>query len=441
MFNQSELRRRPTYNELIQEISEDYKVVFPDRRAKFLRDSPYLSYLDNETYLEVEDQQKQLGIQQQTEQTIRQEAAATGQTASVLRAVSTRTGTGGDYLVAGAPSQTKATDPDDFFSPSSPSGEPNIPGSMSMATPELKAALNQSEPKPLNLSSLFADVVDAQPHEQLAEQLSQNLGQISKQMNGGGGSASSSSATAASGSASSSAAAVAMDESAAMEDDKTGIKRKDKVVSEDTKSPAKTKAKAKGMAKQSPNSKAQLRAIIDAVRENRFESLPGTAVQSLTANLSNGLDIPTAIENSVSKGKLDAVQGMQLEKEYENLMADLAGQGGYADMKSDATGKKEPKPAKGGERAVKSDKFKKDYKPTVANANLKRKVNPKTGFVEMGTDKDTSILKSHWNSKGIGYIKDQLELRGKKIPNWQLTGKDKLKKKDLLEMLYKLDKI
>ena len=441
MFNQSELRRRPTYNELIQEISEDYKVVFPDRRAKFLRDSPYLSYLDNETYLEVEDQQKQLGIQQQTEQTIRQEAAATGQTVSVLRGISTRTGTGGDYLVAGAPSQTKTADPDDFFSPSSPSGEPNIPGSMSMATPELKAALNQSEPKPLNLSSLFADVVDAQPHEQLAEQLSQNLGQISKQMNGGGGSASSSSATAASGSASSSAAAVAMDESAAMEDDKTGIKRKDKVVSEDTKSPAKTKAKAKGMAKQSPNSKAQLRAIIDAVRENRFESLPGTAVQSLTANLSNGLDIPTAIENSVSKGKLDAVQGMQLEKEYENLMADLAGQGGYADMKSDATGKKEPKPAKGGERAVKSDKFKKDYKPTVANANLKRKVNPKTGFVEMGTDKDTSILKSHWNSKGIGYIKDQLELRGKKIPNWQLTGKDKLKKKDLLEMLYKLDKI
>ena len=59
----------------------------------------------------------------------------------------------------------------------------------------------------------------------------------------------------------------------------------------------------------------------------------------------------------------------------------------------------------------------------------------------MGTDMDKSVLKSHWNSKGIGYIKDQLELRGKKIPNWQLTGKDKLKKKDLLEMLYKIDKI
>ena len=440
MFNQSELRRRPTYNELIQEISEDYKVVFPDRRAKFLRDSPYLSYLDNETYLEVEDQQKQLGIQQQTEQTIRQEAAATGQTASVLRGISTRTGTGGDYLVAGRPSQTKTADPDDFFSPSSPSGEPKIPGSMSMATPELKAALNQSEPKPLNLNALFADIADEQPHEQLVEQLTQNLGEINKKVNGGGGgSASSSSAAAVSGSASSSsAAAVAMDESAPMEDDKTGIKRKDKIASEDTKSPAKAKARAKGMAKQSPNSKAQLRAIIGASPQ----AIPGRAVQSLTANLSNGFDIPDAIENSVSKGKLDPIQAMQLEKEYENLMADLANQGGYEEMKSDATGKKkEPKQTKGGERAVKSDKFKKDYKPTEANANLKRKVNPKTGFVEMGTDMDKSVLKSHWNSKGIGYIKDQLELRGKKIPNWQLTGKDKLKKKDLLEMLYKIDKI
>ena len=108
---------------------------------------------------------------------------------------------------------------------------------------------------------------------------------------------------------------------------------------------------------------------------------------------------------------------------------------------TDVTRKKKAKPPKGGERAVKTDKFKKDYKPTDATANLKRKVNPKTGFVEMGTDMDKSTAKSHWNSKGIGYIKDQLELRGFKIPNAQLTGKNKLKKKDLLGMLYKHDKI
>ena len=61
MFNQAELRKRPTYNELLQEIDEDVRIVLPDTRAKFFRESPYLTYLDNEIYLEVEDQQKQTG--------------------------------------------------------------------------------------------------------------------------------------------------------------------------------------------------------------------------------------------------------------------------------------------------------------------------------------------------------------------------------------------
>ena len=424
MFNQAELRKRPTYNELIQEIEEDVRIVLPDRRAKFLRDSPYLSYLDNETYLEIEDQQKKMAMQQQTEQTIRQVASSSGQTASVVRAQNrseakqaTRGFLSSLYSRA-SPQKAQTADPDDFFSPSSPSGEPQIAGAISMVSPELKSVLNESEPKPLNLASLFSDVADAQPHEQLAEQLTQNLGQISKAMNGGG-------------SASSSSAAAAMDESAPMEDDKSGIKRKDKVASEDTRSPP--RARAKGMAKQTPDSKAQLRTIIDA----STQTLTGREIQSLTANVNNGFEIPAAIQNSVSKGKLDELKAMQLEKEYENLMADLAQEGGYADMKSDVAGKKAPKPPKGGERAVKTDKFKKDYKPP----DLKRKVNPKTGFVEMGTDMDKSTAKSHWNTKGIGYIKDQLELRGFKIPNAQLTGANKLKKKDLLGMLYRHDKI
>ena len=255
----------------------------------------------------------------------------------------------------------------------------------------------------------------------MAEQLTQNIGQINKAMNGGG-------------SASSSSAAAAMDESVPMEDDKSGIKRKDKVASEDMRSPP--RARAKGMAKQTPDSKAQLRTIIDASPQ----TLTGREIQSLTANVNNGFEIPEAIQNSVNKGKLDELKAMQLEKEYENLMADLAQEGGYADMKSDVAGKKAPKPPKGGERAVKTDKFKKDYKPAAAAAP-KRRLNPTTGFVDQGTEIDKSTAKSHWNSKGIGYIVDQLSLRGFKIPSTQLTGKNKLLKKDLLGMLYKHDKI
>ena len=51
-------------------------------------------------------------------------------------------------------------------------------------------------------------------------------------------------------------------------------------------------------------------------------------------------------------------------------------------MKSDVAGKKAPKPPKGGERAVKTDKFKKDYKPPEATTG---RLNPTTGFVDQGT--------------------------------------------------------
>ena len=208
------------------------------------------------------------------------------------------------------------------FSPSSPSGEPNIPGSISISSPQLKSVLNQSEPKPLKLADVFADVVDAQPHEQLTEQSTRNIGQINKQLNGGCGGSSSSRST-----------AIAMDESTATEDDKSGIKRKENNLTRET--PVTAQAKAKGMSNQTPDNKAQLRTIIN----KSPQQLTGKAIQSLTVN-DHGFDITTAIENYVSKGKLDAVQGMQLEKEYEKLMAELAAEGGYADMKSDVAGKK-----------------------------------------------------------------------------------------------------
>ena len=85
MINKEGLRERPSYNKLINEIATDQKIKLPDRRAKFMRDSPYLSFLDNETYLEMEDQQQKLNAQQQAQQTIQQVASSSGQTASVLR--------------------------------------------------------------------------------------------------------------------------------------------------------------------------------------------------------------------------------------------------------------------------------------------------------------------------------------------------------------------
>ena len=398
MFNQGELRKRPTYNELIQEIEEDVRIVLPDRRAKFLRDSPYLSYLDNETYLEVEDQQKQIGIQQQKEASIREQTASSEQTASVIRAQdSSRRALPSFYSRGSAVRQRD--DPDDFFSASSPSGEPNIPGSISMSSPLLSSILNQSEPKTLNLTPLMSD---AQPNQHLAEAV----------MDTGG-------------SASSSSAAVAMDESVPMEDAKAEKRKGQNGNGNGNGNGVRPKAKAKSFAKPAPDNRTQLRSIIEATPQ-----LLGREIQSLTANVNNGFDVPEAIQNSVRRGKLDEERAKQLEKEYEDLMKDV--ESGQAEKKTP----KSPRSPKAGERTVKSDKFKKasQQKPQV-------KINPTTGFADQGTEIDKSKVRTHWNSKGIGYIKDQLELRGFKISNQQLKGKNRLTKKDLLGMLYTHDKI
>jgi len=79
------LRQKPSFNQLVNEIEKDFKIRLPDRRAQFLRDSPYMAFLDNETYLEMEDQQNKMNIQQQTKQTIQQISSSSGATASVLR--------------------------------------------------------------------------------------------------------------------------------------------------------------------------------------------------------------------------------------------------------------------------------------------------------------------------------------------------------------------
>ena len=72
------LRQRPTYNELIEEIQVDEKIKLPNRQAKFLRESPYLSFLDGETLVEMNAQQENVDKQTQVEQAIRQQANATG---------------------------------------------------------------------------------------------------------------------------------------------------------------------------------------------------------------------------------------------------------------------------------------------------------------------------------------------------------------------------
>ena len=75
------LKRKPTYNELIQEVenSDDIIKKYPDRRVLFVRNHPYLTVLDGECYMDALDaQQDAIVKEQQKDMMIRTYSSQTG---------------------------------------------------------------------------------------------------------------------------------------------------------------------------------------------------------------------------------------------------------------------------------------------------------------------------------------------------------------------------
>ena len=55
------LRRKPTYNELINYLEfEQPKIKYPNRDATFLRNSHYLSQFDNDSWIDLEEQEQNI---------------------------------------------------------------------------------------------------------------------------------------------------------------------------------------------------------------------------------------------------------------------------------------------------------------------------------------------------------------------------------------------
>ena len=67
------LRRRETYQEIINYLENEQEIIkYPDRTAKFLRDSPYLTQLDGEGQRTLEEQQLNAMKQQEKDKILRQ---------------------------------------------------------------------------------------------------------------------------------------------------------------------------------------------------------------------------------------------------------------------------------------------------------------------------------------------------------------------------------
>ncbi len=75
-INYDGLRKKKTYDELIDYVmNKQEKIQYPDRTAKFLRNSPQLSNLldsNGEGLLEIEEQQKRQVVEVEKEHRIRE---------------------------------------------------------------------------------------------------------------------------------------------------------------------------------------------------------------------------------------------------------------------------------------------------------------------------------------------------------------------------------
>ena len=85
MINYKGLRKRPTYDELVDFIEKDpERIHYPDRRATELRESPYLTQLDGEGMRQMESSEVNKMKEQQKQHLLRQMAKQTGHSVSHL---------------------------------------------------------------------------------------------------------------------------------------------------------------------------------------------------------------------------------------------------------------------------------------------------------------------------------------------------------------------
>lgn len=79
------LRKKPTYNELVNYIEEDIPIRYPDRTATFLRNSHYLQQFDGDTFIDLEEQENNINKEKLKEMEVRKIAAETQPTAQIER--------------------------------------------------------------------------------------------------------------------------------------------------------------------------------------------------------------------------------------------------------------------------------------------------------------------------------------------------------------------
>ncbi len=88
------LRKRPTYNQVVDYLeNEQPKIKYPNRTASFLRNSPYLSQFDGDSWIDLEEQESNITKEQLKEAEVKRRSAETKTTAQVERTLHHNIGT------------------------------------------------------------------------------------------------------------------------------------------------------------------------------------------------------------------------------------------------------------------------------------------------------------------------------------------------------------
>ena len=369
------LRKRPTYEELIDEIQTDTKVTLPNRKAKFLRDSPYMSFLDEESYQEMEDQTMARNKHLQAEQVIQQQASQGGDTASVLRATQ-------------APPQAPPQAPNLSSAGAASQGSYSTAGGYVM---DLVNRIQQGEDKNTqNKSKAMTQMFDIG---------SPRVGGVSMEIEDPFQTTSN-----------------PAQKRSIVDDPNSEVQAKPK---------SKSKAMPKAMSKPSPKTKpapdpsASSSSAAAAAPSTKAKAKAAPKLQDFPTNITevNQLSKPELLTLLTTDTGMAVKEIRDLDKqELRDTLIDMLG----LDPK--------PKTSKSAEVQQKEKMKKKSATVDVSRGSASR-------------DLDLDKRKSYWNKQSITYIKAELEKRGFTFPDAAKKGKNKLKKNDLLQMLFRNDRI
>lgn len=179
------LRKRPTYNELIEqaENSDDIIKKYPDRRATFMRNHPYLTTLDGENFMEALNMQQNNMIRSQQKDLLIRQYASQNDNMSHLETRATMTNS--DLHKATQIPETQyysISDPD-----SSPPGSTQTyktlsshtwrspPSHHSIITPTPMRNILIDPPLPPDHTGTAEDIIEEEKQRRLAERVSKRL--------------------------------------------------------------------------------------------------------------------------------------------------------------------------------------------------------------------------------------------------------------------------